>query len=168
MWDWLFGKDEKMQQASTMTGGQSELLEKLLGQMSGGGTGMEYLQNILSGDTSQFEQPLMRQFHQQTIPGLAQRFSGAGAGAQSSSAFQQALGGAGAGLSENLGALRGNLQMQAANTMQGTLGNLLGQRSFPNIFRPSSPGIFGSMMPGIGSGIGTGGTMGILKLLGLL
>jgi hypothetical protein len=80
-------------------------------------SGLQYLMQILGGGEEgfkNFEAPFMRQFNEQTIPGIAERF--AGAGAQSSSAFQQALGQAGAGLSENLAALRSGLQMQALPT----------------------------------------------------
>lgn len=76
--------------------------------------GASYLQNLLEGGPeafARFEAPYLRQFEEQTIPMLAERFGGAGA--QSSSAFQQALGGAGAGLSEQLASLRSGLQMQA-------------------------------------------------------
>lgn len=78
--------------------------------------GSSFLQSLLSGSpeaTAAFEAPFMRQFHEQTIPQLAERF--AGLGAQSSSAFNQALGAAGSGLQEQLAALRGNLGLQAAD-----------------------------------------------------
>lgn len=109
---------------STLNPQQQTILQQLLGSISGQSgniqqnplyqSGQNFLQGILGGDTSKFEAPLMRQFNEQIIPGLAERFSGAGAGSQSSSAFQQALGGAGADLTERLGALRSGLQMQAA------------------------------------------------------
>ena len=114
----------------------------------------------------------MRQFHQQTIPSLAERFSGAGAGGQSSSAFGQQLGQAGAGLAENLGALRGNLQMQAASGLSNQMTSALQQRPFENLFRPATQGLMGSLMPGIGSGIGSGigmgGGMALFQLLSKL
>lgn len=115
------------QQLSTMSKGQSGLLKQLLGSLQGQSTniqqsplfqqGSSFLQSLLSGSpeaTAAFEAPYMRQFNEQIIPQLAERFSGAGAGAQSSSAFQQALGQSGADLSERLAALKGNLGMQAA------------------------------------------------------
>ena len=116
----------------------------------------------------------MTQFYQKTIPGLAERFSGMGAGAQNSSAFQQSLGSAGAGLSEQLGALRGGLQMQGLGHLQGLLSQGLGTKSFESLYRPSTSGLFGAMAPGIGAGIGMefgggigSGVSGLLKLLGL-
>jgi hypothetical protein len=166
--DYLFGKKERMQQVPTMTGQQNDLLSQFLSQLQSGGNGMDYFQKILSGDTEAFEKPLMNQFYSETLPSLSEQFSNFGQGSQQSSAFGQQMGQAGAGLAQNLGAMRGGLQMQAASGLQNALSNALQQRSFQNVFRPSSPGIFGSMAPGIGSGIGTGGIMGILKLLGLM
>jgi len=166
--DWMFGKKEKMQQVPTMTGQQNDILSQFLSQLQSGGNGMDYFQKILSGDTSQFEKPLMRQFNEQTIPGLAERFSGMGAGSQQSSAFGQQMGQAGAGLMEQLGAMRGGLQMQAAGGLQNALGMGLGAKSFENIFRPATQGFIGSMAPGLGSGIGQGGILGLLKYLKLI
>jgi hypothetical protein len=120
------------QQLSTMNSGQKKVLQQLLGSLKGQSTniqqnplyqqGSNYLQQLLSGSpesTQAFEAPAMRQFNEQIIPGLAERFSAMGAGAQSSSAFQQALGQAGAGLSERLQALRSGLQMQGVNQALG-------------------------------------------------
>ena len=112
---------------STLNPQQSQVLQQILsslGQQGGAAgditqnrgyqLGSQFNEDILGGDTSKFEAPLMRQFNEQIVPGLAERFSGLGSGAQSSSAFQQALSGAGADLTERLGALRGGLQGQAA------------------------------------------------------
>lgn len=71
-----------------------------------------------------FAAPYMRQFREQIVPEIAERFTGPDA--QRSSAFQQAMGGAGAGLAENLASLKGNLinqmlghQLQGANVGLG-------------------------------------------------
>lgn len=87
---------------------------------------MQYLQQLLSGDPSAseaFAAPYMRQFNEQIVPGIAERF--AGAGALSSSGFQQALGQAGAGLAENLASLREGLKFNAAQQGQRGIGDLL-------------------------------------------
>jgi len=163
--DFLFGKKGGFEQASTMTGGQTDLLSQLMSGLSGGqtgggalGGGMDFLQNLLSGDTSKFEQPLMRQFQEQTIPQLAEKF--AGFGGMSSGSFNQALGQAGAGLSENLGALRGQLGMQGLGQLQGLMGQGLGAKSFENVYRPSTTGFVGGMAPGLGAALGMGMTGG--------
>jgi len=132
----LTSKKPGLKKVPTMSkpqqGFQNQLLQMLQGQMGQGGSfnqAQGYLQNLLSGSpqsTQAFEAPAMRQFNEQTIPGIAERFSGLGAGAQSSSAFQQALGQAGAGLSENLQALRSGLQGGAASQLLGLPGQFLG------------------------------------------
>lgn len=130
-------------QISTLSSGQKSLLSQILSSLQGQSSniqqsplfqqGSSYLSNLLSGSpeaTAAFEAPYMRQFNEQIVPGLAERFSGLGSGAQSSSAFSQALGAAGAGLSENLAALRSALQMQAVPQALGysqqPVSNLLG------------------------------------------
>lgn len=159
--DFLFGKKEKMEQVPTMDQGQQDLLSQLLGGLSGQGGGggalgggMDFLQKLLSGDTSQFEQPLMREFQENIIPQLAERFAGAGSGAQDSSAFQQSLGSAGAGLSERLGALRGGLQQQGLGQLSNLMNMGLGSKSFENVLHQGSPGFLGSLAPGVGSSLG--------------
>lgn len=98
----------------------TQWLSSLIGQNFGVGqnpafqSGQSFLNDMLSGSPEAFEKfeaPYRREFYERTIPALAERFSGLGAGSQSSSAFQQALGQAGAGLSENLASLRGQLQL---------------------------------------------------------
>jgi len=111
---------------------QNQILQLLQGQLGQGGSfgqAQGYLQNLLSGSPQamqSFEAPAMRQFNEQIVPALAERFSGLGAGSQSSSAFQQALGQAGAGLAENLQYLRSGLQGDAANSLLNLPTNFLG------------------------------------------
>ena len=160
------GKKEKMQQVPSMAPGQMDLLNQLLGGLGGGetgggpmGAGLSNLQQLLSGDPeafAKFEAPYQRQFQEQTVPGLAERFSGMGAGAQGSSAFGQQLGQAGAGLSEGLASLRGGLQQGAMGQLASLLGIGMGASPFENIFRPQTGGMGQAMAPGIGAGIGSG------------
>jgi len=166
--DFLFGHKASYEQVPTMDPQQQQLLQQLLGGLSGGnpgggamGSGMGFLQNLLSGDTSKFEQPLMSQFYQSTVPKLAEMFSGAGAGAQSSSAFGQQLGAAGANLSEQLGALRGGLQMQGLGSLQGLMEMGMGAKPFETMYKPETQGFMGAMAPGIGQGLGMGLTGGM-------
>jgi len=157
------GKQGEMKALPTMSGGQQDLFQQLLSGLSGGnagggamGSGMNFLQGILGGDTSKFEAPLMRQFNEQTVPGIAERFSGMGAGSQGSGAFGQQLGAAGAGLSENLGALRGGLQMQALSPLMEMLRMGVSTPTFQWQQMPGSQGAGSAMAPGIGQGIGKG------------
>jgi len=86
-------------------------------QRANGGQGLtgRPLQNALA-----FEAPYMRQFYEETIPSLANRFQSMGA--MDSSGFNLSLGKAGAGLHENLAALKEQMisklrdqQLQASN-----------------------------------------------------
>ena len=74
-----------------------------------------YLQNILSQDPEmmkQFEAPYMRQFNEQILPDIANRY--AGAGAVSSGGFKQAMAHAATDLQERLAGLRTGAGLQAA------------------------------------------------------
>jgi hypothetical protein len=151
---------------------QSQILQMLQGQLGQGGSfgqAQSFLQNLLSGspESSQaFEAPAMRQFNEQIIPGLAERFSGLGAGAQSSSAFQQALGQAGAGLSENLQALRSGLQGGAAQSLLGLPSQFLGS-AFQSPFAYMQTQGGGTLSNTLGS-FGQGISPGLGQLSGLM
>ena len=78
--------------------------------------GNKYIMDILSQNPEmmqQFEAPYMRQFREQIVPDLAQRF--ASGGSLSSSAFNQSMAHEAGSLSERLAAMRSNLGMTAAN-----------------------------------------------------
>lgn len=116
-----------------------------------------YLQELLdpSGQAAdRFAAPYMRQFEEQTIPRLAEQF--AGVGGLSSSGFQQSLGQAGAGLAENLAALRENVRLQGSQGLQALLQNILGQQTQALVPKQMS---FGKqfalgMAPGVGQSLG--------------
>lgn len=161
----------------------SQLLGILQGQMGGGfgQEGQDYFSKILGGDTSAFEAPLMRQFNEQIVPELAERFSGLGVGSQNSSAFQQALSSSGADLAERLGSLRGQLQSNAAQQSLGfgqnqlsNLQNLLGMNT-QGLVPKSKPwwqealiGGVGGLGQGLGMAAGGGMSGGISSLMSIL
>lgn len=116
--------------------------------------------DLLSGSPEsyeKFEAPMMRQFNEQVVPGIAERFTGVGG---QSSAFQQALGNAGAGLQENLASMRGGLQQQGAQgllqALMGLSGQGLGTHAFENVYQPKAPSFLQSLFGGIGGGVGSG------------
>ena len=87
------------------------------------------MQNANWDDISNSEE---NRFRTQTIPGLAERFTNMGQGAQSSSGFQDALGRAGAGLHTDLAGMRSQFGLQQLG---------LGLRpQFENVLRPRQPG----------------------------
>jgi len=130
---WFSGSKGKMKQAPTLPKDFMEALRQIIG--GGGrpegalyGAGEEYLRKMLSGEGfEEFEAPLMRQFSEQIVPGVAERF--AGVGGLSSSGFQQALGEAASGLTERLGAQRAGLTSRMLPTAlqweQQPMSNLL-------------------------------------------
>ena len=123
---------------------------------------MDYLKKLLSPEGGEeFAAPYMRQFHEQTIPKLAEQF--AGVGALSSSGFQQALGQAGAGLSENLAALREGQKGQGVSSIMQMLQGLLGQQT--QAFLPKQQSGFQQFLTGIAPGLGQGlAQFGLSKL----
>src|SRR5574340_571162 len=165
---------------STLTKEQQPFLQQLLQLLMGSGipggkSAIDYYMGILSGSPesfSKFEAPIKRQFQEEVIPGIAERFTGVGG--QRSSAFKQSLGQAGAGLEEQLAAMRGNMQSGAASGLMSALMGL-GQQGLGQYqaYRPSSPGFFQSLFGGLGGAAGTGlglgaGMGGFSGLMGLL
>lgn len=160
--------------------------------------GKSYLSSILSQDPemmAQFEEqveaPAMRQFQEEIVPGVAERFSGMGA--QSSSAFNQTMGQQAGSLAERLAAMKANwslsnksLGLQAAQTGLGyaempyqqalqqqglTLGRTqLGLSTAPWGYQAfgGSPGVAQAAMGGVGQGMGQAAGFGIASLAGKL
>lgn len=114
--------------------------------------GLSRLQNLPQPSFAPIAQQARTQFNTQTIPGLAERFTSLGGG-QRSSAFQGALGQAGAGLEEALASLGSQFGLQQQGQEQNFLSNLLNmglQPQFENIIQQPGGG-FGSAL---GSGLG--------------
>lgn len=116
---------------------QQSLQNQAIGQL------MSYLGGG-AGGFAPIEQRARTQFQTQTIPGLAERFTALGGG-QRSSAFQGALGQAGAGLEETLAALQSQHQLG----QQGLLGQLAFQPSFEQAYFPREPGFAESAIPDV-------------------
>jgi len=148
--DFLLGKGEKTKQFDLYTPEQKDYFSQILsrgGQMQP--QGFDYLESILSQDPEmmkQFERPAMRQFEEEVIPGIAERFTGQfGEGSQQSSAFGQQLGKAGAGLSERLAAQRGQMGMGAISQLQNMLSPAMG-RQFETMYQPQTPGFLQELL----------------------
>lgn len=166
------GKKHSYEQVPTMTGGQRGLLDQMMaslggqGQMGGPmGQGMNYLSQMISGspeDMQAFERPAMRQFNEQIVPGLAERFSSLGSGSQGSSAFGQALGGAGAGLAERLQMIRSHLQSNAMDQLSRLFGYGMEAKPFATAVQPGQGGWGAAVQPGMSQ---LGGQMGLLGMM---
>jgi len=162
LWDAIFGKKhkEEFKQLPTLSPEQQGLFSQLMGSFGGQEGGMQqlldYYQQMMAGGpeaTQAFEQPYMRQFQEQILPDIAERYGGAGA--LSSSGFKQELGSAGAGLQENLAQLREMLRGQAAGGLQQMMQNALQQQTVKGYYTPASRDY--GMLPDL---LKLGGTLG--------
>jgi hypothetical protein len=168
------GSPEKFTQNPLLGPEQMPLLRQLLASLQGKGAGgafgdtADYYRDILGNDQNStfgaLQAPEIRQFNEQTIPGIAEQFAGMGSGNLSSSGFRNAAVGAGADLGERLAAIRANLRGSAAQGLSQLGQQGLGQY-YENQIEPAKPGIFdtlsqgiGSALPGIGSLLGPAGS----------
>ncbi len=156
----LFGKRQKIQQAPKFDPQTEQLFRQLqqqiapLIQQQG-----QYFQDLLSPDSQAYENfaaPYQRQFEEQIIPNIAERFTGS----KDSSAFTQALGSAGASLAENLAALREGQRFQAAQGVSPIIGQGLTSTSTPYL-QGGTEGILQQLLGPLLQGI-TGGLSGPL------
>lgn len=102
------------------------------------------------GSEESFQQnvanPAIRNYEERIAPGIAERFSGLGAGAQSSSGFQNALASSGADLARQLGEFRGRQR-------QSMTGDLLRQAFEPQFntrYEPRGPSQTSQALAGLG------------------
>lgn len=148
----LVGRPGKFKELPTGTPMQQALNQQVVGGAQ------QLLPQLLSNqfDFGPIAQRARTQFAQQTVPSIAERFTAMGEGAQSSPAFAQLLGQAGAGLEEGLASQEQLFGLQQQGLLQSLLGNLLSsgmQPQFERLYRPSQPGFLQSLFtPGGGSG----------------
>lgn len=129
-------------QGSTYTGEQRDYINDILQQIKGMSgqditqnpnyqQGQQWLSGLFNDPEffNNFEAPLQRQFQEQTVPDLANRFASMGSGGSTgSTAFRNQLAREGSNLSTNIAALRGGMQQQGVNqSLQ------YGQQPFSNI-----------------------------------
>ena len=179
-----FGKSAETEQLPAMDKHQMSYLKNILGQLKGQNInlnqspmfqqGESYLSDLLSGSpesTAAFEAPAMRQFQEQIMPMIMERF--AGTGTSNSSGLQQTLAQAGGSLAERLQDMRSRLQFGGAQQALGyaeapmqnayNFGNMgLGAKPFGYNFKPATQGLFGGMAQGLGQGIGSAGMAAML------
>ena len=131
----LFGKPEQFKQLPTMTGGQQQFqnqaLQNIMGLLGPGG-GL---------DLAPIEQQARSNFMGKTVPGIAELFTSMGEGGQRSSAFQGALGQAGAGLEQNIAAMKPQWNMQLLQSLMGPAM----QSSFDTYHQPATQGLMGGL-----------------------
>ncbi len=143
----------------------SKLSPQQLGwQTQAGNMALQGLQNPTQG-FEPIEQQARTQFQTSTVPSLAERFTSMGSGGQRSSAFQGALGQAGAGLESNLAALRAQYGLQSRGLSQNLLGQAI-QPNFDTVFQQHQPGFLESVFGGLSGQLGQYGALQGLGLLG--
>ena len=145
------GTPERYEQIQNMTPGQQ----------GAAGQGLSAGLKMLNDPQQQFdpaanEQLARRNFEQNTLPMLTSRFTNGGGA--NSSAFANALGGAGADLETNLAAMRSHMGMQQQQMNNQRMMSLLGlgmQPQFDTAHFQGDQGLFGGMAQGLTQGIGS-------------
>jgi hypothetical protein len=159
------GIDDILRQIKEMQGSGGMDINKQPGYQQG----QDYLMSMFNDPKffEKFEAPLQRQFQEQTVPELANRFGAMGSGgATGSTAFRNQLGREGSNLSTNIGALRGGMQMNAIpqllqysqqpfNNMMSMYQQALGQPT-QNQYQPANAGMFGDIFSSLVGGLASG------------
>lgn len=134
--DMFMGKDAYNEQVPTITPEVQQALSQMLQYGLGGMNNNQF-------DFAPIEQQARTQFNQQTIPSIAERFTSMGG--QGGGAFQRMLGSAGAGLEENLAAMKSQYNLQREPLMQNYL-RMGMMPQFENQYNPEQPGLFKSLL----------------------
>jgi len=154
-------RGERATQLPTMTPEQQEIANRNARR------GMEALENLPQAEFGPIEESALSQFRQGVVPGISETFTGAGAGGQRSSAFEQALGGAEAGLREKLAAMKQLFNMQRRGQEQSYGMNLLNMGMQPqfgyHVSRPEVGG--GDFMGGRGQSLTSTAPIFLMDLL---
>jgi hypothetical protein len=172
--------------SSTYSKGARSLIDDIIGSVKGmkGSqditqnqnyqTGQDWLQSMFSDPEffNKFEAPITRQFEEQTMPGIANRFASMGSGgATGSTAFRNQANRAGVDLATNLASMRGGMQQgaipQMLNYAQQPFNNYMSMMQnaltpTQNVYQPPSAGplagplsaITGAMSQGFGQNFG--------------
>lgn len=157
------GTPEVREQVSNLTPGQLGIQKQLQRAAKGSGAGgafgdsADYYRNLISdnsADLAAFSAPELRKFNEQIVPDLAEQFAGMGAGNLSSSGFRNAAVGAGADLSERLGAIRANLRQQGAQGLQNIGSQSLTPHTQWQTTQESTPGFLSTIAPAFGTAVG--------------
>ena len=171
----FMGTPAQFQQRSRLGPEQQPNYQNLQNAAGGAFTNAaDYYTSLLSDNPSSLQAmiaPEMRRFNQQTIPGIAEQFSGYGSfGGLNSSGFRNATINAGTDLAERIANLRAGLRQQGAQGLQGIGEKSLGDY-FNNIYSPRQPGMLENLGPALISALGglagpaTGGLSSLLPMI---
>lgn len=150
----ISGTPGKVSQVNRFNSGQQGLQNQLLSQVSG----MLGNQNKTKFDFSPIASEARNRFYTETVPSIAERFTAmGGSGSQSGSAFQGALGNAGANLERGLKSLETQygLQQQGLDNQQlNSLLQMVFQSPYESIYEQGQPGFLQGAAGGLGVGLG--------------
>lgn len=163
---------------STYNPNQLGLIDNLISQIKGGNKDITQNQNYQQGQNwlsglfsdpdffKNFEAPLQRQFQEQTVPDLANRFASMGSGgAMGSTGFRNQLAREGSNLSTNIAALRGGMQQQGVNQAlqygQQPIQNMMQMlqsalQPTQNVYQGPTAGPLGNIMSSLAGGAAQG------------
>lgn len=162
----LFGggnQQGKFTQRSFLDKRQKPIFDQMTGAAQQRGAGgafgqsADYYRDLLGNDSADFNAfaaPEMRQFNEETIPGLSEQFAGFGSGGLNSSGFRNAAVNAGTSLQERLAAIRAGLRQQGAQGLNSIGQQALGTQFTGNMYRPPAEGGFSSFGQGLAN-VGT-------------
>ena len=147
--DFLLGSPQKTTQASLYTPEAQQMMSQLMQTGFGG---------LKQFDFGPIRDQAIRQYEQQIVPSLAERFTSMGG--RRSSGFQQALGASGSNLMSNLAAQEENYNLQRQPMFQQLIG--MGLRpQWENIIEQRHPGIVETLLASLAQGAGKVAGMGM-------
>lgn len=173
--NFFLGTPGQFDQRSILGPGQQQGFQNLInaGNSAGAGGGFgqaaDYYRSLLNGNGGDFQAlaaPEVRQFRQETLPGISEQFAGLGAGALNSSGYRNSVLQANTDLGERLASLRANLRGQGAAGLSGIASQGLGN-FYQNTYMPQTPGFLQALAPALGQGL-AGGASSLASLLPFL
>lgn len=154
------GEEKRFERFTPEQQNISRMLQNLLtgqGEQPGGLLGEQFGQEGFDA----YAEPALRNYKEKVAPYLAETFSGLGAGAQRSSAFQNILAQSGENLSRNLGEFRAQQRM---GSTQDLLRQVL-EPQFHTRYEPRGPSGTSQALAGLGAQGFEGITQMLTKLL---
>lgn len=182
------GKGDKLKKVDTLNSKQQELLKKYIRSINRDAfdlsenptfqAGQSFITDMLNPSSDaykKFEAPYLRQFQEQLVPQLTERYNAYDL--QKSSGFDQALAHAYTGMQENLAAMKTqnmmaasqgalNYGMAPANLANSMVSQALGTPAYAYQNIQGQPGWGQGLMGGLGQGLGTVGGALIGSALG--
>lgn len=117
-----------------------QMLQGIQGSSSGLFDTLKQQLNPTQENMQAFEAPSMRQFQEQTLPGIAAAYHNPSFSDAGSSGMRNAMSGAGVDLQERLQSMRSQLQTHAMDTLSNLMSNTIGQHPSVPYYQPAEKG----------------------------